>query len=438
MLDYMYQVAHSALFVDPRLGKTLPTCIRIRQLWPPIGFCLIVGPYSCLYGWETTLRSLGEADIVYLTGRRENRLELLRGRTKWCLINKEGWSYLREIADVPWGVVVADESTFLKNPRAHVSNFFVRSFRAARFRAILSGTPAPESELEYYQQLQFLDPSIIEEGNYYPWREKHFIQSRQSRKWYIQTAYRYQLAQKLSRSCFFMKRSEVRAHEEKSYSVRKVKMPDWLRARYQTVEEQFVMELPELGEEKRTIWPMERFIWLRNLCSGIVDGTMIWEGKWLDVQEFLDTELRGQQLVIWCAYIQEIKIIQRLLGPGARAIYGKITPDRREEVRREFLAEHIQYLVAQPETFRHGTDLSITDTMLYYSNPLGLETRQQTEDRTINMDLDRISYYIDYVVEDSVEESILESLRRKERSNAMMLRIVRDAQRRLYGTSVHS
>lgn len=430
MLAYMHRVQHAALFVDPRLGKTLPTCIRIRQMYPAADFNLIVGPYSCLYGWEETLRSLGETDILYLIGDRLTRFGLLTRRRRWCLLNKEGWDYLREIAQVDWDAVVLDESTFIKNYRVKVSKFYVRHFRFARWRAILSGTPAPESELEYFQQLKFLDPEIIPEERFYVWRERHFVQSAQSHRWYIRTAYRETLGRKLSRYCYFMKRSDVRVRE-KEYAVRKVRMPQWLRERYQTVEEEFVLELPELGEEKRTIWPMERFIWLRNLCSGIVDGKVLWEGKVQSLIEFLETELHGQQVVIWCAYIQELDEVQRRLPDRSAIICGKVSPDAREAYRQSFMRGHLQYIIAQPETFRHGTDLSAADTMSYFSTPLGLETRQQTEDRIISMELERIAYYVDHVVEDSVEESILQGLKRKERANQLMLRIVRDARRRV-------
>ena len=437
MLSYMYQVQHAALFVDPRIGKTLPVCMRIKQFWPPIGFCLIAGPYSCLYGWETTLRSIGEEDVVYLIGKRAKRLERLQNRTRWCLINKEGWDYLREIADVKWDAVVVDESTFLKNPRSKVSSFFVREFRDARFRAVLSGTPAPESELEYYQQLRFLDRTLIHEDNYYRWRDRHFVQSARSRRWYIQSAYREALGHVLARSCLFIKRSDLRSNE-KVYLVRKVPMPPKLRERYRTVEEEFVLEVPELGEEKRTIWPMQRYIWLRNLCAGVVDGKLLWDRKIRDLIEYLDTELHGQKAVVWCSFIQEIRVITRLLGSRSAPIYSGVSPAQRESIRRDFQQDKLQWIVAQPETFRHGTDLSAADSAHYFSTPTGLETRQQTEDRLINLDLERVALYVDWVVEDSVEESILESLRRKERSNAMMLRIVRDARRRVHGTTVHS
>jgi hypothetical protein len=71
--------------------------------------------------------------------------------------------------------------------------------------------------------------------------------------------------------------------------------------------------------------------------------------------------------------------------------------------------------------------------MIYYSTPESGETRQQSEDRTIDVSLSTGCLIIDLIVEDSLEEDILLSLRKKESNQSMMRRIVQRIQKEQYG-----
>jgi superfamily II DNA or RNA helicase len=162
---------------------------------------------------------------------------------------------------------------------------------------------------------------------------------------------------------------------------------------------------------------------------------VFWPGKLAEVYEYLSGELLGNKCVLWACYLPEIRALTGYLNerqPGdAAAIFGAVRPRAREDLRRRFQRGDLPWLVAQPETFRHGTDLAAADTALYFSSPPGLETRQQTEDRIISMDKERLALYVDLITEDTVDESIHEGLRRKESRSNIMFRIVQDAQRRL-------
>jgi len=440
MLSYMIQRSHFALFVDPRMGKTLPTVKRIGMMSPAAESILIAGPYSCLFGWEETiLRETGER-VTYITGDAESKAEGLRERSRWCLTNKESHLYA-PLHRVHWDVVIADESTFLKNPGSKVSKYFSRHFRSARIRGILSGTPAPEGEQEYFQQLKFLDPSIIGYKGYWDWIHDWFIQplgaelvKSKAHKWYISLKGRERLQRQLSTNCFALKRSDVR-EERIERQVRKVHLPGEFREIYNKVEQEFILSLPS-GEALRTIWSTQQYIWYRQIASGIVRGELIWPGKIEAVWEFLQTELRGQPVVIWAAFTDEIRYIYDIFTKrGARCVqvWGEVRPEERERRRIEFQQGRVEYFIGQPACFRHGTDLSVADTEIYFSSPTGLETRQQSRDRIVSMAKDCILYVVDFLTEKTVDESIHRGTAAKERRSDLMLRVIRDARKRQEG-----
>lgn len=410
---------------------------------PAANSILIVGPYSCLFGWEETVQAVTGEPVTYITGTAQAKSEALRNRTRWCLTNKESHLYV-PLHKVEWDVVIADESTFLKNPGSAVSKYFTRNFRSARIRGILSGTPAPEGEQEYFQQLKFLDPEILGYARYWDWVYDWFVQplgaelsARKAHKWFISHRGQQILTERLARHAFALKRSDVR-EERIERTARKVQLPAQFRTMYEQVEREFILSLPD-GEEKKTIWATQQFLWYRQIASGIVEGQLLWTGKVDAVWEYLQSELKNQQVVIWAAYTDELKAIYDIFKQhGARCglVWGDISPVKREDIRREFQDGKLDYFLGQPSCFRHGTDLAAASTEFYFSAPLGLETLQQSRDRIISMSKNCIHFIVDWVTERTVDESIYKGLRNKERRSDLILRIIKEARMRQEGATV--
>lgn len=427
----------AALFMDMRLGKTLVT-IRALKADSLLRRILIVAPYSALDGWRKELAIEGESNVVDLIGTAPARRKALAyvqdavpffmGRM-WHLINKEGHRSIGdELLGIPWDAVVCDESTFLKNPSAKVSKFFALNFREARWRVCLSGTPAPESELEYFMQMRFLDERILGD-NYWLWRLRNFVCPAGTHEWYIRKKGRELLTARLAQRCFFLKREDAGCDEKKVYEVRKVEMPSKIRKVYRTLETEFLLEAESM-DTKRTVWSIQQFIWARRLTGGYYDKEFMWDGKLKVLEELLTGELAREQVVVWAEFKLEGRAICGILGDEAAYISGDVPTQQRVSIRADFMSGKTRVLVCQPECFRHGVDLSCADTMVYYSSPLGLETRQQTEDRTIRIGKGSPALVVDLLVENSVDEDILVSLKRKENRSDRTRRLVQGAQRR--------
>jgi SNF2 family DNA or RNA helicase len=430
MLRYSMHVKHPAWFVDPRLGKTL---VAIRQCrMRSLERILIVAPYSALYGWQEQL-ALDGCESEMITGDREKRLELLKKWKQFSLFNKEGFLVIPEIGSMPWDAVICDESTFLKSPQSQVSDFYTRNFRNIKMRAIMTGTPAPESELDYFQQLKFLNPNILGHKNYWNFRGTYFKKAiNDDHLWFISKAGRENLAQALAQNCFFLKRKEVHLGGEKIYQVRKAKLNNHDQKIYNKIEEDFVLALP--GEKPQmTKWAMQRFIWMRRFTGGLINNQVVQGLKSDLLIELIDGEFFGEQLIIWCAFIEELQYVFGLLKSRLHkvgCIHGGIQKGQREQIRQSFQRKELQIIVLQPESFKHGTDLSAAETMIYYSSPLGLETREQTEDRFVDITKNDSLLVIDLAIEDTIDEEIIAGLKRKLKRGELMQSIIAGCQKR--------
>jgi hypothetical protein len=431
-LHYLRQHIHAALFVEMRMGKTICIIRHIKQL-SGINRVLIVAPYSALAGWREELISENyqEKEIVYLTGTKAKRLKLFNisfGRcldvsVKWFLINKEGFLVLPEITKISWDVLILDES-FIRNPQSKVTKFFCNNFRNVKHRYLLSGTPAPEGELDYFTQLYFLDPTILGFKNYWEYRLRWFAQF--GYDWQIKPASRQILSQRLAKSCFFLQRNEVNLGGKQIIENRIIDLPSKFRNVYDKLEEDFILEYQSI--HKQTLYAGVKFGMLHQLCGGFAEKTMVSNHKIEVLKELLGGELKGQQIVIWAWYVCEVEYLAKMLScPG---ISGRIKPIDRDKFRLGFQSKKYKYIVVQPEVWKFGTTLSAASTMIYYSLPEGYLTYQQSKDRALDLEKQNSILILNLLVKDSVDEDSWESLQRKEDRTSMMRSLIRGIQKR--------
>lgn len=437
-IRYAKSVEHPALFMEMRLGKTMVTIRTIKEY--PLeesSRVLIACPYSAMWGWTNELRLEKAKPIRHLIGPRSRRQSILRKAEKklsvrqYFIINKEGHRSLPEVANIPWDVVVLDESPCIKGPRSQIAEFYTTNFRDASHRFILSGLPAPESDLDYFNQLQFLDPEIFVEQSYYQFRFANFGQI--GHEWMTSPKGSSYISRRLAKYCFFLSRHNVRLGGEKIYERRVVQMPNDLRVIYETVEREWILEY--LGISHQTMFATTKYVWLRRLCGGFADEKLV---SWKKAQELLwllKNEIGEKQVTVYAKFRAELEFLEKYLSDNGYAvgkIHGGVSHKLRDEINDDFLSGKLQIIVAQPVAIKYGRDFSCADISVFYSSPDGLDTRQQVEDRIVSTKTNDSSLIIDLVMEGSVEEKVLQSLSKKEKRSTMMKNIVRDLQRK-YG-----
>ncbi len=403
--QYARRVRNPALLMEMRLGKTL-VAIRTMLYTQPLDRkaglrVLVVAPYSALPGWENELRLEGQTFVCWLSGPRNKRLETLEAwQHNWYLLNKEGFLVVPEIADKMWDAVIVDES-FIRNPRAKVTKFFMREFRYVPKRWLLSGTPNPESDLELAPQFIYLNGNFC--GFRSPWQFRAQLFRQIGFDWVPTPEAARRIEAELASKAFVLRRRDVPGFGEKKIKeTRYLELPPKLKRVYDEAERSFVLKYQDV--EKKTKWAMVKWNWLRQLSCGFIDHKLVWKGKLQELQALLQGELRKERAVIWCSYNQDVAAISKTLGfPG---ITGKTPVPRRGRIIKEFNAGKYRALVLQIRVASFGVDLSSVDTAIYYSETPSAILAQQAEDRLLSASKKGPYLYVYLTTRDTVDEDL--------------------------------
>ena len=404
-----YQITHGveylrkhngvgALLWEMRLGKTLTT-IRFLSQRKDARRILVVGPYSCLSGWVNDLQkegnSLSYIHKIYQIEPQEREEELARSIhcIGYYLINKEAHLYC-DVLSFDWDAVVCDE-TWLANPAAKITKYFLLNTKA-KYRILLTGTPAPESELQYYSQLEWLDKKILKCKSYWDYRIRYFRP--EGYNWVMTLRGKQYLAAAIVDSCSVLKRKDVNLEKKTIFEKRVLKLSPGTLKKYSAAE-------GGLYEDRILKFAGQWWNEMRRLCSG--------KEKEAELLTLLNGELKNDKVIIWCDFVEEVERVAGLLNTNF--IHGGVSNIKREEIKTQFLQqEGNQYLVAQPQCWKWGTNLTGVDTVVFFSMPQGLMTWQQVCERTVDLSSSDSLLIISLIADNTIELDIVESLYEKE------------------------
>lgn len=416
-----------------RMGKCLIAIRRVKR-WKVTGPKLIVTPYSAFDGWQEELRLEEEPAATELVGTVKQRLEKLNNMDDgWHIINVEGHRALPEIRDVDWSVAIADESRFLANPRTIQSKFYTRGFYHVERKMILTGTPDYHDRLDFYQQLYFLNRRLLPYRDYWDFRTRAFHQA--GHDFIIKSDHLKTLERVLTENCYFLKRKDVKMGREKEYVRRVLPMPRRLRPVYKTLEDEYILEFN--GIESKTIYAMRTHTWMMQLCGGFIEDRLEWPGKINEVMYLLKNDMAGEQVVVFCRFKTEIRALVEHInsdkalkrrGTSATLTHGELTQRKQRRNVDSFRSGDSRVLVAQPTVVAHGVDLKNATAVIYYSQPGGEETRDQSEDRIITLSDEETVLIVDILVRDTVDADARESHIVHEGARAMFERTIKRRQ----------
>ena len=419
----------NALFLDMRLGKTL-ICIRRCLTYKPLSAenglkFLIVAPNSAIGSWED---DLAEEGVKYcrLLGTSKQRWDLMSQAltckdAMFILTNRESY---RSIGDYflrwTWDAVVLDESHFVKNPKAKVTKFYLKYFRTVPHRWILTGTPSPESDTEWFCQMAFLYDSFMGCDSFWHWRAKYLRPGYSGHGWIPKKGVTVSIQRALADKAIIMRRKDVGMDVPRTTMTRTIQLQPKIRKAYKKLENEFILEI-EGKEIADTMWAGAKFQLLRQVCSGrLTTGEDIHNGKRKEILELITNNLKNDPVIVWCCYRQEIEDVQKLFKKAKRkadVIHGGIKPAQREVVRRKFMSGGLDALILQYQTAEAGMCLSRSDTNIYFTEPPGYLAWSQTRDRVLDIHQKTPILDISLVVENSVDSDLHDTLKIKSLRN---------------------
>ena len=131
-------------------------------------------------------------------------------------------------------------------------------------------------------------------------------------------------------------------------------------------------------------------------------------------------EEEGEQAIIWCRFVPEIKILQQVLGGKCFIMYGAVK--NREELKDRFMAGERPYMVMNVAVGGTGLDYSGVYNMIYYSTDDNFFNRDQSEARPLHVGQTRSLLITDIEAEDveTDKKKLFRTDRKRELSEEFM------------------
>lgn len=322
-------------------------------------------------------------------------------------------------------LLVIDESTIIKNPKAQVTKAAIALGDACAYRRILSGTPMSQGPLDLWGQCRFLSPDALPYKSWtafkYQFAIEEVINLGPNRPSFVKiTGYRNQgeLAQLIKRFSHRILKSECLDLPEKVYETRYVELTPEQRRAYTNLVEKAFSSLPNEGIVTVTS-AIALILRLQQVALGYAPdetATLIpIPSNRLDTLADVMNESTGKG-IIFCRFHEDVRRVMDLLRERAeRAVEysGAVSEIYRVSAVDMFQNDpEVRWFVATSAAAR-GLTLTAAETVIYYSQDYRLETRLQSEDRAHRIGQKKTVTYVDLVARKTVDEQIISALRKK-------------------------
>ena len=322
-------------------------------------------------------------------------------------------------------LMVIDESTTIKNPKALRTKSIVEMSKMGKYRRVLTGSPVTKNPLDLYAQCYFLDPEHLGHESYYSFRMRYAIMKTafiSGRSIQLVSGFRNlaELSEKLKPFSYRVLKEDCLDLPPKIYMKRTIDLTAEQKKIYKQMKEEALAELH--GKQITTITALTQLMRLQQITCGhfVADDGTIQQIKSNRLNELMDIldEVEGKA-IIWAHWQRDIqnivKEIKKVHGPGSVVDYYGLTPqEQRQENKDAFQNDSkVRFLVGTPQTAGYGLTLTAANTVVYYSNGYDLEKRLQSEDRAHRIGQKKSVTYIDIIAEDTIDKKIQDSLRKK-------------------------
>ena len=404
------------LAMEMRLGKSFVAVRLSRDAWK-CQRVFVFAPGIVLLTWEEEFRKSGIAyhNLVGLTNEiRSNIID--ENSPGYFLLNYEALLDRRvanSICQYPPDCVILDESTIVKNAKAKVTKFFLQSCDLFRKKILLSGLPTPEDWSNIWSQCAILNNGRwMGTSNFFKWLK--YNSTKDTYGHFFSPAQATKLREEFRSFAYCLSRSHANLGESKIRTIRSGELPRKERKIYDKIKRDWEVDGLDI-ESTETNYAMVITSWMQRLCGGFLPKDECESWKYLCVQDLLNTDLKNERVVVWCAFNDEIHRLQSLLKPASSVaiLTGETRqPDRQSAITR-FRSNGVRILIVQQRLGKFGLDLSCANTAIYFSNSYNLEHRAQSEDRIVMPGKKEPLLYIDLITKDTVEEEIYCGLRDK-------------------------
>lgn len=454
-----------ALFHDPGLGKTR-TCLEIFGRYKAVNpnlRLLVVCPLSLVNSaWGEDIKRFTSFSYAPFKELKDKLPDIVVINYEALISKRYLPQVVRLVSQHPF-MCVLDESSRLKSNKSITTKTLLKLAEYFRYRIIASGTPMPNSELELWGQVNFIQPWLLN-PSFYAFRNTYFHLERNGRvmhvngeyisrdemRRFLSTGWKYmitpekrsQLMTVIKPFAHWVKKEEALDLPEKIDEIREVILNAKEQKAYDEMEEYLITEIE--GTEITAQVALAKLMKLRQATSGFFyssTGEAVEIGnstKLKELEEILE-ELGHQPVIIWVQFHHEVRVIEKMIaekyGADQVATLYAETKDKDDSINR-FKNNQVRYLIAHPKSAGHGLTFVNCSAMVFYSLDYSYETHTQARDRIHRIGQNKSCLYIYIVAQDTIDEELLKVLNRKQSLQEAVYALVRDKAKK-QGHCVH-
>lgn len=331
-------------------------------------------------------------------------------------------------------LMVIDESTKIKNPKAKRSCAVYDLGLLAKYKRILTGSPITKNPLDIYSQSAFLGKELLGFSNYFAFRNRYAIVEQKhtfgGRMYPVEVGFQNEdeLSKKLARYSIRLTKEQCLDLPDKQYITRCIELTPEQKKYYKQLQKEALIVLDD--DEVSVTIVLTQILRFRQICCGFLTTDAgntidIKCNKLSELEELLE-EINGK-VIIWSHFVDQgvlkiASLIEKTYGKKSYVTFYGGTKDRQTPVERFENDPECRFFIANPAVGGMGLTLNAANYVIFYDNDYDLEKRQQAETRNYRIGQKNKVTYIDLTTIDTIEEDIVEALIKKYEISAKILR----------------
>ncbi len=435
-----------AIYHEIGMGKTLTILETYRQL-TKINERLklfVVCPLSLIEGaWGEDIKKFTKYHYRNLHEKRKRKqkkppFDIYIVNYEWLLHN----DLLKHVGSDQDSAIVLDESSKIKNHKAEITKRLLDINHMFKYRIIMSGTPAPNIESEYWAQMTFLNYGIFHyKFNAFKNHFFHLSRGNQvmqgqfmtrasareifSKGWQydITDEKRKELMLRIKPHCHYADKEKCLDLPDRIDEIRDIYMQPKQSAVYNQMKKHCIAEIE--GQDIIAQVALTKIMKLRQITSGFafddngvaraIDGGSPKITELLNIIE----QTGKKQLIIWCQFHWEIEALRQILG-NCSVLYSKVPANKRQEEIENFKNGANRFLIAHPASAGHGLTFVNCSIEVFFSLNYSWEQYEQAKGRTHRPGQTSKCVYIHLICEDTIDRIIYDVLGRKAGSQELI------------------
>lgn len=414
------------LFMEMGTGKTkviLDLLGNMMGAWP----FLVVAPVAVVHNWrrQASIHQPALAKMSVCHGSpAQKKLALAAvqcGAAPGLVVNYESiWRMEDDFKKIKWRTMILDESPRIKHRGTQQAKAIMRLGQTVDRKYILTGTPSPNSPLELYNQIRFLDPTVFG-SSWYAFRDRYAIMGGYGGYQVLGWKNLPELTRKLAQISFRVLKKDCLDLPPKLYQEERLAMDDAQKKVYKELAKELVTSVK--GTDIVATVVLAKLTKLRQIALGFVykpDGTAIALDKnpKLDrLAEMLPELVKEHKVVIWTSFREEVMMVTNLcqrLGISWVKLDGSTSAENRAKDNERFQTDPgLKVFISQQKAGGIGIDLFAADYCIFFSNDYSYEIRAQAEDRLHRQGQKNQVVYVDLIMKGTIESTIKRMLETK-------------------------